>query len=573
MRHEREGLGRRPAFSYMNVCKPGLALLMCFAVLGLAAAHANAAAYHAYLCKVPYGPNAGKPAPADNLVPTLNAGTATTNCTEPGGSMQALLDGAAHVNRQGALWSFAAPSGLTISAFTLWRHVAVGPAGSGAAPETQLAMANGAVVVDECSQPIVNPPCVSLGNPATPLADGNKVTRSGLSGVTNISWAARCGAPGSTPAGTATCPATAPAPSAIYQVFAADMVLDDPTPPAVSGAPSGPLLAGGTLTGAQSVSVGASDVGSGVYKGSLSVDGAVVTESVLDDVGGACADLGGSPDGLPSYLGAHPCPASVNGLLTVDTDRLSPGGHELTVRVGDAAGNQTVARTATIRVVGPRPTGTPNGSGASRFAKLTAQFAGRRAARVRRFGFRTLPVITGRLVDERGNPIGAAAVDVLVRDRRAGAERQRIATATTGGDGTFRVQLPSGPSRTITLQYTPFTGDPKPSTTATLSARVRGRISAALHPRVLSLGGRIALSGRLGYLRRRGVTVVIQVRNGRMWQTYGVPKTDSEGRYRWTYRFKTRGSAGKTFAFRAKVDSPLYPFTSTTSRPVYVSVR
>jgi hypothetical protein len=81
------------------------------------------------------------------------------------------------------------------------------------------------------------------------------------------------------------------------------------------------------------------------------------------------------------------------------------------------------------------------------------------------------------------------------------------------------------------------------------------------------------LSGRLGYLPRRGVAVIIQVRNGRVWQTYGVVKTDADGRYRWTYRFKTRGSAGKTFAFRAKVDSPIYPFTATTSRPVYVSVR
>ena len=572
MRQEREGLARRPAFSSMSVYKPGLALLACFAVLGLAAAHANATAYHAYLCKVPYGPNAGTPAPADNLVPTLNGGNATQNCTEPGGSMQALLDGAAHVNRQGALWSFAAPSGLTISAFTVWRHVAVGPQGSGAAPETQLAMQNGTVIVDECSQPLGNPPCVSRGDAATPLAGGNKVTQSGLSGITNISWAAKCGAPFSTPAGSAPCPATAPAPSAVYQVFAADIVLDDPTPPA-AGAPSGPLLAGGTLTGAQSVSFPATDAGSGVYKGALSVDGAVVTESVLDAVGGACAEAGASPDGLPAYLGAGPCPRSGSGLVTLDTDELSPGSHELTIRVGDAAGNQTVVRTATISVVGRRPDGTPNGSSASRSAKLTAQFAGRRAARVRRVGFGALPAITGRLVDERGNPIGAAAVDVLVRDRRAGAPRQRIATATTGADGTFRARLPSGPSRTITVQYTPFTGDPEPSASATLSARVRGRISAALTPRFVSVGGRMRISGRLGYRPRPGVVVTIQTLVRGVWRPYGEPKTDARGRYRWTYRFETRSASGKTFAFRAKVDSPLYPFTRATSRTVYVSVR
>jgi hypothetical protein len=107
----------------------------------------------------------------------------------------------------------------------------------------------------------------------------------------------------------------------------------------------------------------------------------------------------------------------------------------------------------------------------------------------------------------------------------------------------------------------------------TLSVRVRGRLSVALAPRVLRVGGRMRLSGRLGYLPGRGVAVIIQVRNGRVWQTYGVVKTDADGRYHWTYRFKTRGSAGKTFAFRSKVDSPLYPFTTTTSRAVYVAVR
>jgi 5-hydroxyisourate hydrolase-like protein (transthyretin family) len=360
--------------------------------------------------------------------------------------------------------------------------------------------------------------------------------------------------------------------SAVYDVFAADVLLNDVTPVAV-GNVGGPLLAGGTLAGAQSVSFVASDVGSGVYKGSLTVDGVVVTESVLDAAGGACADLGVSPDGLPSYLNTRPCRASVNGLLTLNTDLLSPGSHELTIRAGDAAGNQTVVRTATISVVGPRPAGTPNGSSASRFAKLAAGFAGRRAARVRRFGFRALPTVTGRLVDEHGNPIGGAAVDVLVRDRRAGAERQRIATATTGADGTFRVQLPSGPSRTITVQYTAFSGDPKPSATATLSARVRAGVSAGFTPRSVRLGRRLRLSGRLRYLPRGSVLVRIQARNGRRWQTIDTVKTGSDGRYRWTYRFQLGASAGRRYQFRVKVDSPIYPFSPGTSRTVVVRVR
>ena len=43
------------------------AALLCVGALALGAAHADAATYHAYLCRVPYGPAAGTPAPADNV--------------------------------------------------------------------------------------------------------------------------------------------------------------------------------------------------------------------------------------------------------------------------------------------------------------------------------------------------------------------------------------------------------------------------------------------------------------------------------------------------------------------------
>jgi hypothetical protein len=87
-------------------------------------------------------------------------------------------------------------------------------------------------------------------------------------------------------------------------------------------------------------------------------------------------------------------------------------------------------------------------------------------------------------------------------------------------------------------------------------------------------GGKITLTGRLGLLGREGVQVQIQARDGRVWSKFGsVPvKTTRGGRFRWTYRFKP-GAAGRTFAFRARVDSPIYPFAAGTSKPVFVDVR
>jgi hypothetical protein len=71
----------------MSVYKPGLAVLMCLAVLGLTAARANAAAHHAYLCKVPYGPNAGKPAPVE--------GTSYADAAVDGRTTHSIGEGAA----------------------------------------------------------------------------------------------------------------------------------------------------------------------------------------------------------------------------------------------------------------------------------------------------------------------------------------------------------------------------------------------------------------------------------------------------------------------------------------------
>jgi 5-hydroxyisourate hydrolase-like protein (transthyretin family) len=348
------------------------------------------------------------------------------------------------------------------------------------------------------------------------------------------------------------------------------MLLNDATAPVVTGV-TGPLLAGAALTGAQSVTFRAADAGGGVYKGSLVVDGLVVSEQILATGSSTCADLGVAPDGLPSFAGTHPCPASIDGLLTLNTDLLPAGTHALQVRVTDPAGNQTVAATATITTTGPLAPGTNNGVGASRFAKLTARHSSTRK-RTRRLGFRTRPTITGRLVDENGKPIVGAAVDVVVRERRVGAPSARIATATTDPDGNFRVQLPSGASRTITVQYTAFAGDPKPAATVRLTALVRARLTASVSPRSPRARKRLRISGRLRYLPRRGVVVSIQARDGRKWRTVDTVETRKDGRYSWPYRFSAR-SGGHTFAFRARVKSPNYPFEPGTSKVVVVRVR
>ena len=50
-------------------------------------------------------------------------------------------------------------------------------------------------------------------------------------------------------------------------------------------------------------------------------------------------------------------------------------------------------------------------------------------------------------------------------------------------------------------------------------------------------------------------------------------KLERSDEYRWTYRFQSRASAGRSYQFRVNVDSPIYPFSPGTSRVVVVRVR
>jgi hypothetical protein len=544
-----------------------LAALLAITVVGVLAVNANAATYHAFLCRIPYGPNAGKPAPADGTTYQINGAfnVSEQNCATGGAMSASMGGGTTHPYGEGASVTFTPPAGETVAGFTVWRHEAVGPYVDFGAPATNIFYTGAQTVAGQgiCARSLG---CAFRGNAAAPFAAENAVSAAGLSGVTQVVWSATCGGgPGGT------CPANAEGgPSALYETFAGDMLLNDPAPPAVTNV-AGPLLAAGTLRGAQSVSFNAADAGSGVHKGTLLVDGNAVTDQVLDANGGACADLGVAPDQRPSFANTQPCPPAVSGALTLNTDALAPGAHALTVRVADAAGNQAVAATSTITVTGSVPAGTANGTGASRAAKLTARHTTTRKS-ARRLGFTTRPTITGSLRNEGGAPIASAAVVVLVRERRAGARAQAIATATTGADGSFRVALPSGPSRIITVQYTAFSGDAKPAAVKKLSLAVRARVSASFSPRSPRVGRRVRLSGRLRLLPRGGVDVRIQANQRGVWRTVDTVRTRRDGRFSWPYRFLP-GQGGRTYAFRARVSSAIYPFAAGNSAVIRVRVK
>jgi len=239
------------------------------------------------------------------------------------------------------------------------------------------------------------------------------------------------------------------------------------------------------------------------------------------------------------------------------------------VTARDAANNALTRALGTVSVANGN-VGAPNGTGASRLAKISAHFATteRRAKRLR---YRSQPTIRGRLVDERDQPIAGATVAVLQRLKHVGADPVQVATVQTAGDGAFSYKLNRGPSRTVTFAYSAFTNDPTPTAASSLRTIARATVSARISPRSVRAGGHISLAGKLSPLGGEGIEVKIQARDGHNWRTIDDTMTTRGGRFRWSYRFKSSGG-GRTYAFRARVASPIYPFATSTSRPIRVRV-
>jgi hypothetical protein len=115
------------------------------------------------------------------------------------------------------------------------------------------------------------------------------------------------------------------------------LTLADPAPPTVSNMK---VIDDGDVSGTMRVSYDAADVGGGVYRTIVKVDGKITGAFGLAPA--PCAD------DFPSDADAHqfnvpvPCPASVSGAVaSIDVNSLSPGPHGVEIAVEDAAGNQT----------------------------------------------------------------------------------------------------------------------------------------------------------------------------------------------------------------------------------------
>jgi hypothetical protein len=370
---------------------------------------------------------------------------------------------------------------------------------------------------------------------------------------------------------------------AIARVVKAWFDVDDPSPPI--GGLVGSATDAQVWSGVVRFGLNAADIGGGLYRAVVEVDGVDALAVALGD--GSCRDIGPSA-AVNEFAAARPCPLRIDGgSLDVDSARLPQGRHVVRVLVEDAAGNRAVVfgpLTRTIAASGaigpgsdPALRGAANGDGASDQARLTAHW-GRRGSRtllVSPFG--RAHVVRGRLTAQDGAPISGAAIDVISKTTAVNArELVKRNGPRTRSDGSWYLVLPRKvSSRDLTFRYRSHVNDTVPTATAGVRLRVRAGLRLAIRPRVARRGQAIRFDGRLlgAPLPRGGKQIVLMARASRgAWVRFNVVRTDGRGRFHTRYRFQQPGSA--RYRFRAlSLAEAAYPYLAGGSNVVAVAKR
>jgi hypothetical protein len=326
------------------------------------------------------------------------------------------------------------------------------------------------------------------------------------------------------------------------ELLGAELTVSDEADPAVSVTSvrnEGP----GTFSGPISTTYTASDPDAGILRTELLLDGAPIAAHYY---GASC-----------SYTKLEPCPGSISdaygGIV------LPEGGHELAIRVTDAAGNATVTPLPHLANGVPCPGPT--------FALL----ANGKPAGV------TIPY--GQSVTIEGHlgcgntPITGAAVQ-LSADSLAGMPFG-LGPVLTGSDGSFRYQLPPGPSRELTFGYRAYSNEPGPTTQARLQITVHPRMTLHISPRRTQNRRTIKWRGRIegGPYPAAGMPVLVQVKEARRWQTFDeLIVHNGEVDYEYTF-LRTRHPTTYTFRDALPTGGDVgYPYAASASAPVSVYV-
>jgi hypothetical protein len=550
---------RRPARVICKAIIGGSALLLVLA----AAAHAGR--YHDYSCRTP----SGESAPVDGWSGSTSGVHFTyveNTCSRGGALIAALGDQPAErqANTDVATWTLEVPSSEKLAGATLWR--AGDTAGGAAINGTYQFWFAGPTepsIFDEC---IAGLGCAGQGTSAQPLAAENRLVVPAPNLGSHLYMKASCGG-----LSEFKCPVAvgdAHGYASVADLYAADLVLEQNEGPSASNV-SGPLATENPVHGTSNLVFSATDPGAGIYQALFSVDGNLVQNALVNENGGHCRNVGQTTDGLAAFFYAQPCLKSVTAAVGFDSTTVSNGIHHLIVSVADAADN-----TATVldrSVIVQNELGACNAECDAHASLHTADARLLRRTITRRYANSGL-TLAGQLVDHAGVPMKGAMIELRQQASYPTAPDVLVATATTDANGGWKLRVPRGPSRLLTVGYRSRSNNPTFATQLqyreTVAAGVR--LSA---PRRARPGRAFTFRGGLagGYIPPGGALVSLEIFFGGEWREIALLRTNRRGAFAYRYTFAAIGPA--TYRFRAQLPHTIgYPFASGASRSSYIHV-
>jgi hypothetical protein len=169
--------------------------------------------------------------------------------------------------------------------------------------------------------------------------------------------------------------------------------------------------------------------------------------------------------------------------------------------------------------------------------------------------------LDGVLRGANGAPAGARLC-VFGRVITGGA-REFLGIAVSGGSGRYQFAVAPGPSREFEVLYRP--GQHQISAAATLYTRVQPTLE--LRPQVVRNGHVAHFFGQIPGPGNDGVVVVLQVKQGKGWRVFGRYRTQGDGRFALSHRFR-HTMAPSRYVMRAQVRETVgYPYLQGNSRP------
>jgi hypothetical protein len=186
--------------------------------------------------------------------------------------------------------------------------------------------------------------------------------------------------------------------------------------------------------------------------------------------------------------------------------------------------------------------------------------------------------LSGRLLDADGAGLAGRRLRVVSRPSRGALAGRHVEAVQTGAHGRFRLTLPAGTSRRLTVVYPGGPGLDAARRPA-LALRVRGAALLAVSPHNLRTGQSVRLWGRVrargAPLPRRGKLVAIQYYEdeARLWRPVLVTRTDHSGRFHARYRFRDIPGTARIRLRAVALAEERWPYAPGASSPVSVLVR